>query len=237
MVNLPAAVGWLAGIMVAVHLLRALLPLHVDYLLLEYLAFDSSVYTDPGVREAKPLSMLLGPITHMAVHADGIHLILNAGLFLAFGAVVARRMSASWFVGFFLVCGVAGAATWFVIHPASPALLIGASGAISGMIGATTRLGIQRRPSALGHPPFRSRRQALTLALVWILLNFVVGLLGGAAFGLEGAIAWEAHLGGFVVGFVLAYIFDGRGLPRAAELPGSLDTKPGTTARIEDADD
>lgn len=236
-VNLPTAVAWLAGIMVAVHLVRLMLPLPADYLVVEYLAFDSSAYTDPGVFAAKPAAPLLGPVTHVFLHADAVHLAVNAGLFVAFGAVVARRMGAPWFVVFFLLCGVAGAAAWFALHPTSPALLIGASGAISGMIGATTRLGIERRPSAAGRPPFRSRRQALTIAAVWLALNFLFGLIGGRALGLEGAVAWEAHLGGFVAGFLLAYIFDGRGLAPGPGAADAADATPGTEARNEHGDD
>lgn len=223
---MPVAVAWLTGIMVAVHLVRLLLPLHVDYLLVEYLAFDSSVYTDAGVFGAKPLAAFLGPLTHVFLHANAVHLALNAGLFLSFGSVVARRMAPWWFVAFFGVCGLAGAAGWFLLNPLSPALLIGASGAISGMIGAVSRLGMQRLPSAAGRPPFRNRHQAVMLAVTWILLNMLFAVSEGLNIWVGSDIAWEAHLGGFAAGFLLTYIFDGRGLSRS---DASADLAPATT--------
>ncbi len=210
-VNLPPVVSWLAGAMVAVHLLRLLIPRTTDYLLVEFLAFDASVYTDPGVRGAKPLAMFLGPATHIFVHADMIHLTLNVGLFLGFGTAIARRMGPSQFMLLFLLCGIAGAIAWLILNPLSPALLIGASGAISGMIGATARLGIDGKSAPGGPPPLRSRQQAMSLAIIWILLNLVIALAGGELFGLAGAVAWEAHLGGFVAGYLLIGRFNGRG--------------------------
>jgi len=236
-IDLPPAVAWLAGIMVAVHLVRLLLPRPIDYVLVETLAFDSSVYTDPGVFAAKPAAAFLGPLTHVFVHADTLHIAVNGGMLLPFGAVVARRMGALWFVALFMLCGLAGALAWFVLYPTSPALLIGASGAISGMIGVATRLGMARRPSPAGRPPFHSRQQAAMVAGVWIALNLLLGLFHGQAPGLDGAVAWEAHLGGFAAGFLLTYIFEGRGLPRRprpADPPaGDAATTPGT----EDGDD
>lgn len=236
-INLPPAVAWLTGIMVAVHLVRQLLGPEADYFLVEHLAFDSSVYTDPGVFAAKPAAALLGPLTHVFVHADALHIAVNAGMFLAFGGVIARRMGALWFVALFMLCGLAGAATWFAMYPTSPALLIGASGSVSGMIGVATRLGIARRPSAAGHPPFHSRRQAATVAIVWIALNLLLGLFGGRTPGVDGPIAWEAHLGGFAAGFLLTYIFEGRGLPRTTRVTDPPEGGAGTTPGIEDGDD
>lgn len=218
MINAPAAVKWIAGITVAMHLLRLVLPDYADFVLVETLAFDSSVYTDPGARQAKPVAAILGPLGHMLLHADFLHLAVNMGLFLAFGAAIARRMSGMWFTAFFIVCGLAGVAAWFAMHPLSPALLIGASGAISGTIGAIARLGFGHGPTRGGPMPFRNRRTALNFAGAWILLNFLFGAIGGQIFGVDAQIAWEAHLGGFIAGFLLLGFVDGRGLaPQAGD--------------------
>lgn len=225
-INAPAAVKWLAGIIIAVHLLRLALPDAWDFSLVEMLAFDSSVYTDAGTGQVKPAAAILGPLGHMLLHADFLHLGVNMGLFLAFGAAIARRMSGIWFIIFFLVCGLAGAAAWFVMHPNSPALLIGASGAISGTIGAIARLGLGRGPARGGPMPFRNRRTALNFAGVWILLNFLFGAIGGQLFGVDAEIAWEAHLGGFVAGFLLMRPVDGRGLPPWASGNDGMRVEP-----------
>ena len=60
------------------------------------------------------------------------------------------------------------------------------------------------------------RRTALSFVLVWIVINFVFGVLGGAVFGVDAEIAWEAHLGGFVAGYLLISLFDGKGLQASA---------------------
>ncbi len=210
--NAPAAVSWLVLAIVAVHAVRFVLPHDLDYWLVEAFAFDASVYTDPGGRAARPLALLiLGPVTHTLLHAGLAHLVINMAMLLAFGTAIARRMGAGWFLALFLISAVSGAAGWLVLHPWSPALLIGASGAVSGMMGAIARLGLARRAMPGGPPPFRDRRTALSFAGAWIVLNFVFGAVGPEVFGLEGEIAWEAHLGGFIAGFIAIGWLDGRG--------------------------
>ena len=230
-INAPDAVKWLIGAIATVHLLRLALPDWADYLLVETLAFDSSAYTDAGTRAAKPLALILGPVGHMLLHRDLLHLSVNMGLFLSFGAVIGRRMGAGPFVGFFTLSGIAGAATWFLLHPYSPGLLIGASGGISGMFGALARIGLARQPMPGGPPPLRGRRIALNFALVWLCVNFVIGLLGEQIFGAGHAIAWEAHLGGFAAGFLLIARFDGCGLVADTGQPTAQPVEPGADGR------
>lgn len=230
-INAPPAVKWIAGIIIGVHLLRLTLPDSTDFWLVESLAFDSSVYTDPGVLQAKPAAFFLGPLGHMLLHADFLHLGLNMGLFLAFGSAIARRMSGLWFTLFFLLCGLAGVFAWFVIHPYSPALLVGASGAISGTIGGIAQLGLSRGTLRGGPMPFRRRRTALNFAGAWILINFLFGAIGGRIFGVDAEIAWEAHLGGFAAGYLLMPLVDGRGLPPWTGENDGLRVEPGESER------
>ncbi len=200
---------------IAVHAVRYFLPLDLDHWLVETFAFDASVYGDPDGRAARPLTLILGPITHTLLHADGLaHIGINMGMLLALGTAVARRMSAGWFLALFVICAVSGAAGWMILNPWSPALVIGASGAVSGMMGAITGLGMARRPMPGGPPPFGSRRTAMYFGGIWIVINIVFGVLGPQVFGLEGGIAWEAHLGGFIAGFFAIGWFDGRGRAR-----------------------
>lgn len=233
MINAPTAVKWLAGIIIAVHLLRLALPDAVDYRLTLTLAFDPSAYSGTG--QGRTAAAILGPLGHMLLHADFLHLGVNMGMFLAFGAAIGRRMNGLWFTAFFLVCGLAGVAAWFVMHSYSPILMIGASGAVSGMIGAIARLGLNREPGPGGPMPFRSRQTALNFAGAWILINFLFGAIGGQVFGIDAEIAWEAHLGGFIAGFLLMKSIDGRGLPPSpGETTGETDdlrVEPGEIER------
>lgn len=210
--NAPAAVSWLVMAIVAVHAVRFVLPDNLDFWLVATFAFDASLYTDPGAGAARPLALIFGPVTHTLLHAEGLaHLVINMAMLLAFGSAIARRMAAGWFLALFLISAVSGAAGWLVLNPYSPVLVIGASGAVSGMIGAIARLGLARRAMPGGPLPFRNRRTALYFAVAWIVINFVFGLLGPGIFGLEGGIAWQAHLGGFIAGFIAIGWLDGRG--------------------------
>ncbi len=208
--NAPAAVKWLAVAIVAVHAIRFVLPHDLDYWLIGTFAFDSSVYGDPVARAARPLNAILGPVTHTLLHGGLAHLLINMAMLLAFGSAIARRMGTGWFLVLFVIAAVSGAAGWLLLNPYSPGLLIGASGAISGMMGAIAGLGMARRPMPGGPPPFGSRRTAMYFGGIWIVINVIFGVLGPGIFGLEGGIAWEAHLGGFIAGFFAIGWLDGR---------------------------
>ena len=168
-------------------------------------------YAEPGSWSTGAVSLLLTPFSYMFLHGEFIHFAVNMAMLLAFGTVIARRMGSRTYLAFYLICGVASAATWFLFHPESVSPLIGASGAISGMFGAVGRLSL-RTPKP-GDLPFLyfNRRTALAFVGVWIVFNFVFGALGGAVFGVDAQIAWEAHLGGFVTGYFLIGLFDGKG--------------------------
>ena len=86
-------------------------------------------------------------VSYMALHNDVTHLAVNSLWLLAFGPVVARRFGAGLFLLFFLICGVAGAATYLALNWGSPEPVIGASGAISGLMAAGLRLLPTMRPS------------------------------------------------------------------------------------------
>ena len=209
--NAPAVIGWLLAVISIVSVARWLAPPAFDDRMIKLLAFDSSVYTDAAAGAANPLSVVLGPVTHALLHADLVHLGINMAMLLAFGTPIARRMGAAWFLSFFVLCTVAGAAFWLLVNPTSTALLVGASGGISGLMGAVARLGLSRRPMPGGPMPFRNRQTAVTFAILWIVLNFVFGRFGGDLLGIDAEIAWEAHLGGFLAGLLLMGWFEARG--------------------------
>ncbi len=143
-----------------------------------------------------------GLVTSLFVHGGWIHALMNAAFALAFGAPVARLLGlgvrgGSVFVIFYIVCGVLAGLGYAAIHPGSTSLVVGASGAVAGLMGVAARL--MDRPGRLSSP-FAPR--ALSLALSWLVINLVMAALGGFP-GLTGAVAWEAHLLGFVAGALL----------------------------------
>ena len=126
---------------------------------------------------------------------------MNAVGALAFGAPVARllgdRIGPSVFLLFYAACGALAALGYGLIHWGSPQPMVGASGAVFGLIGAATRLmGGQGRVLPLFD------RRVVSASLAWMAVNLVVGLIGYVP-GVQGAqIAWEAHAVGFVVGLL-----------------------------------
>ncbi len=144
-----------------------------------------------------------GLLSSMFLHDGWVHLSMNAVGALAFGAPVARLMGGgrgfAAFLAYYVVCGVVATAGYGVMHPTSDAALVGASGAVFGLMGGAIRL-LGRNGRQL--QPLWDRR-FLTTASAIMAVNLVVGLLGLTP-GMEGAqIAWEAHAFGFVCGALL----------------------------------
>lgn len=144
-----------------------------------------------------------GVITSLFIHGGWAHAFLNALGALAFGAPVARLLGrgagpACAFFAFFLICGAFSALGYAGLHWGQPYMLVGASGGVSGFMGAVSRL-IGPRPGLAG---FLSR-PVLSMAGSWILVNLIVAFVGLGAVAGDAPIAWEAHIIGYAVGLVL----------------------------------
>jgi membrane associated rhomboid family serine protease len=106
---------------------------------------------------------------------------------------------------------VAGAAAHLLFHWGGVDPVIGASGAISGLMAAGLRMLPGMFPWAVpGEAPLAPilSRQILTFSASWAVLNVVFGLAGAGILGADGPLAWEAHLGGYLAGLLLAGPFD-----------------------------
>jgi membrane associated rhomboid family serine protease len=185
-----------------IHLIRFILPAAVDYQLIGRFAFVAARYTLTGAWQLDLPAFAMAPVTHMFLHGGFLHLFVNLAMLLAFGTAIERRLHGGAFTILYLVSGLAGAAFWGFMNPDSMDPLLGASGAISGMAGAVGRVSLGSSSHDSGMP-FANRSTALTFVVFWLVFNFVFGVIELAEFGLEGEVAWEAHLGGFVAGFTL----------------------------------
>lgn len=142
--------------------------------------------------------------TSLFLHGGWMHLLGNSAFALAFATPVARRMGEDASGGvvfflFFLVCGVLANLGFAALDPRDTAPLVGASGAIAGLMGATSRLMIPGRRLA----PFTST-PVIGMAASWILVNLLIALTPLAAPGAGHAIvAWQAHLAGYAAGLLL----------------------------------
>jgi membrane associated rhomboid family serine protease len=157
--------------------------------------------TDPG----RQISHLL---THMFMHGSWMHLLGNMWFLWLFGNNIEDSMGRLRFVVFYLLCGLAAAAGQIVTAPSSPIPMVGASGAISGVMGAYLVLYPKVRVYTLVPLGFFLTSMALPAWVMlgyWFLIQFVSGL---ASFGGEvGGVAFWAHVGGFVAGVVLVKLF------------------------------
>ena len=158
--------------------------------------------TDPG-RQVSHI------FTSMFLHGSWFHLLGNMWFLWIFGNNIEDSMGRVRFVVFYLLSGVAAALVQVAVNPASGIPMVGASGAISGVMGAYLLLYPRVRVWTLVPIGFFLTSIALpawTMLLYWMALQFLSGLVG--LFGQEqGGVAVWAHVGGFVAGLVLIKIF------------------------------
>lgn len=155
---------------------------------------------------AHPARVLAPWVTHMFLHAGWIHVLGNLWFLWLFGDNVEDRMGHGRFLAFYLLCGFAAAGTQVALHPRALAPLIGASGAIAGVMGAYFWL--YPRARVLTFVPFFIffRLMELPAWFVlgwWFLLQFLVGTASLAGAGDGAGVAFWAHVGGFLAGLLL----------------------------------
>jgi len=153
----------------------------------------------------------IGLLTYPFLHGSWTHVIMNGLWLLAFGAPVGRRIGPVRFMALFFTASIAGALLFLAVHPEQSGPVIGASAGVAGLTGAVVRFAFRRyrAPSDVTGPlADLSDRNVIFFVLFWFAMNLVTGLLGVAQGAEFSAIAWEAHMGGFVAGLVLMPLFD-----------------------------
>lgn len=164
------------------------------------------------------------PLTYAFLHGGFTHIAINGVWMLAFGTAVSRRFGGLRFLIFSAFAAIAGALAFFVVHPFGIQPVVGASAAISGAMGAAVRFAFAPGgPLGGGFAPPRdlrayrqpaptiralmADRRTVTFIALWFVANFVFGAI--APTGADGAsVAWEAHIGGFLAGFLGFRLFD-----------------------------
>ncbi len=161
-------------------------------------------------------------ITHMFVHADAMHLAFNGAGLLAFAGALEKRIGALRLLAFFVVCGLAGAGAFIALNPGLLAPMIGASGAIAGLMGGVMRYffsamdnrgGLRRLNQDPRSIPLKGLsvalrdRRLLVVTASFIAMN-LAAMVGFGDLNANSAIAWEAHVGGYLTGLFLFGLFD-----------------------------
>jgi membrane associated rhomboid family serine protease len=179
-------------------------------------------------------------LTYAFLHGSWAHVGFNCVWLVAFGSAVARRFASLRFLLLMAVSALAGALAQYLADMVSFQIVLGASAAVSGAMGAATRFVFRPgdEPARLFdrasldeafRQPALSLRQTFTTkaALVFVIFWFATNLLFGTIPGLggvgDGPIAWQAHIGGFLAGLLLFPLFDPR--------------RPASTLRAEDSAD
>ena len=155
---------------------------------------------------ADPTGDLATLFTSMFMHAGWLHIAGNLLYLWIFGDNVEDRFGRGQFLVFYLVCGLAATFAQMAFNMQSDIPNLGASGAIAGVLGAYILMFPKARVKVLLGT--RSvQLSALVVLGLWIVLQFLSGVGSIMSPTDQGGVAYMAHIGGFVAGFLLAFLF------------------------------
>lgn len=216
LLRVPFVVVATIAVLVLAYLGWSFAPPHIADSILFNFAFIPARYSAQylAAHAAAPQSLLALAVPFLSytlLHGDLGHVAINCLWLLAFGPIVARRWGAGLFLTVFGLCAIAAAGAhlatnWGAIDP-----VIGASGAISGLMGVGIRMlrgrvWLEDEPFPRLAPLFSG--QIAVFTLFWLLANVFAGLTGLGMDGQARLIAWQAHIGGYFAGLFLATPFD-----------------------------
>ncbi len=215
-IRAPAIVLWLIAFIVVAHVTRIALPADWSEQVLQTYAFVPARYSAAALAgSGSEASGLIGRIvpfvTYLFVHADFGHAGINCLWLLAFGPIVSRRLGAMKFLVLFFLCGIAAAALHLAVNWGDALPVIGASGAISGLMAAGIRILYGSR--TLGPGDYRPlapvlSRSVILFSVTWVAVNILVGVTNFGVTSQLAEVAWVAHLGGYFTGLFAVGLFD-----------------------------
>jgi membrane associated rhomboid family serine protease len=155
-------------------------------------------------------SVLVTPLTSMYLHVGTLHLATNMLYLWVFGAPVERLLGRLRFLGFYTACGLMAVALQVLAWPASAIPAVGASGAVAGLLAGNLMLRPGSTVGAVAPSLFYFPAVDLPAALMlglWLLSQVLSAVLTATEGSGGGSLAWVAHLGGFVSGLALVFLF------------------------------
>jgi membrane associated rhomboid family serine protease len=150
-----------------------------------------------------PLPVYFNFLSSMFMHGDIMHIFGNMLFLFIFGDNLENLLGHVRFAVFYLVCGFAAALAQVVMEPNSAIPMLGASGAISGVLGGYLLLFPQRQVRAIIFN-FLTTVPAFVALGIWIGYQVLVGFLSPTG---QGGVAYAAHIGGFIAGVALVKVF------------------------------
>ncbi len=172
-------------------------------------------------------------VTYAFLHGDIFHLGGNMLFLWVFGDNVEDALGHVRFLVFYLLCAVAGAFVHGMVAPDSQAPLIGASGAVAGIISAYLILHPRVKIWVLAFGRIPLRIPAYIALVLWIAFQFLMFSVGG-----EEQISWACHIGGILAGAVLVLVLRRRGVPildREVVTPRAVEVEQKSAVRPVDA--
>lgn len=148
------------------------------------------------------LPVWLTPLSSTFVHAGWMHIAFNLVIFLYIGRLVEHLLGPQRLLIIYAVGAYAAAAGQWAMNPAGLDPVVGASGAISAVLGTYALIYSQREVKPIGPIPAQVVR-IVWMAAGWTVLQLMIGLVGPSA-GPLGSVAIGAHIGGFIAGLLLA---------------------------------
>ncbi len=185
------------------------------------MAVTPSLLLSPTTWGQMPIPAPLTLVTSMFVHGGFMHLAGNMLYLWVFGDNIEDSLGHARYLLFYLACGVGAAVSQVIVAPGSTVPMVGASGAIAGVLGAYLVMHPQAQVLTLVFLVVFVRIMYLPAAVllgIWFAIQIFSAFTGGG-----GGVAWYAHIGGFLVGVLLIGVFlggsSGRGRPRRVHNP------------------
>lgn len=201
-VRFPYVTIALIALNIVIFLFQSLYPSDPGKIVYSYGAIPHLLLTFDTVQ---PIHPAMTVFTSMFMHGGLLHLGTNMLYLWIFGNNIEDKLGCGKFILFYLLCGIGAAYSHAFADPHSMIPMIGASGAVSGVLGAYLLLFPAARVHTLIFLGFFIQVVRLPAVVVigfWIILQFINGLISKGAAS-QGGVAWFAHIGGFVLGIVL----------------------------------
>jgi len=216
--SFPAATVLLIALNVLIFLYELSLGRALEMFIMQYGAVPLRFILAGQTEQVSTAERVVPLFTSMFLHGGWLHLGGNMLYLWIFGDNIEDRLGHVTFLVFYLVCGLAAALTQIYINPTSKIPMVGASGAVAGVLGAYLVLFPHSRILALIPILFFFQvveLPALLFLVFWFLMQFLSGAVAitGTPYA-TGGVAWWAHIGGFVSGMALGFLFPKRKRPQ-----------------------
>jgi membrane associated rhomboid family serine protease len=196
----------LIAVNVVVFFFQMISPVDSKQIVLSYGAIPDYIL---HFKPVQPIHPFLTVFTSMFMHGGFLHIAGNMLYLWIFGNNIEDKLGHIRFLIFYLLCGIAAVYGHSLTEASSQMPMIGASGAVSGVLGAYLLLFPHARIHTLIFLGFFVqvvRIPALFVIGFWIVIQFINGLISKGS-AIHGGVAWFAHIGGFVFGLVMIKLF------------------------------